>query len=216
MQNRGFLYGDGFFETIRVYNGQIPLIDAHIDRIEDALEIYEMDIQFDVTYEFITSIASQYAKNGSLRINFFRDGQGKYNPETNHVAFNHSFSEHNQPFYLPESLDLVEELKKAPYIPGTIGIYPEPKPNVPWMTVKSLSSIYYVLASKYKTINGFDHLLIQNGENLICEELISNIIILKEDELYVANRDSGGVDGATQRFLRSNYGFQMLEKPISK
>lgn len=213
--NRGFLYGDGFFETIRILNSTIPLIQTHIDRIQDALDIYQMEPIFSVDEDFLYSVARTYPENGNLRINFFRDGGGKYAPESNEVAFDHTFEEHTQEFFLPSSLDLEAELKKAPIKLGSLAIYPEPKPIVPWMTVKSLSSIYYVLAAKYKQEQQADYLLIQNTDGYICEELISNIIIQKGEDFFIPSSASGGVNGATQRFLLRNYSFAITEKPLT-
>ncbi|MDB4161216.1 aminotransferase class IV [Bacteroidia bacterium] len=213
--NRGFLYGDGFFETIRIIDGRIPLIQTHIDRIADALAIYDLYLSFDIDEDFIHGATSSYNKNGNLRINFFRDGQGKYLPESNEVSFDHSFEEHSQDFFLPTSLDLEAELKKAPTKPGSIALYPEPKPIVQWMTVKSLSSIYYVLAAKYKQESQADYLLIQNTDGYICEELISNILIQKGEDVFIPSLKGGGVNGATQRFLLRNYGFAITEKQLT-
>jgi branched-chain amino acid aminotransferase len=213
--NRGFLYGDGFFETIRILNGNIPLIQTHIDRIEEALAIYDLYPGFNIDEDFILGLASGYGQNGNLRINFFRDGGGKYLPESNELAFDHTFEEHAQDFFLPSSLDLEAELKKALIKLGSIALYPEPKPIVPWMTVKSLSSIYYVLAAKYKQEQQADYLLIQNTDGHICEELISNILIQKGEYFFIPSLSSGGVNGATQRFLLRNYGFAISEKEIT-
>jgi branched-subunit amino acid aminotransferase/4-amino-4-deoxychorismate lyase len=212
--NRGFLYGDGFFETLRVIDGNVPLMQTHIDRINDAIEIFQMAPTFLIDEEFIRSIALSYTKNGIVRINFFRDGKGQYTPETDELAFDHSFREFDAPFFLPTSLDLDADLKKAPLDRGVIGIYPKSKPIVQWMTVKSLSSIYYVLAAKYKQEQALDYLLIQNTEGHICEELISNILIQKGEDFFIPSLKSGGVNGATQRFLLRNYGFAITEKNL--
>jgi branched-chain amino acid aminotransferase len=213
--NRGFLYGDGFFETIRIVNGQMPLLSNHIDRIEDGLDIYQMTPSFEINEVFIQGIAESYGDDGILRINFFRDGSGKYLPDSDTVAFDHSFTEETRAFFLPISLDLLAELDKAPHQPGSFSIYPEPKPNVSWLTVKSLSSIYYVLAAKYKKDQNIDYLFIQNGKGEICEELISNILISKGENIIIPNKSSGGINGATQRFILDNYGFQMMERIVT-
>ncbi|MDB9881556.1 aminotransferase class IV [Bacteroidia bacterium] len=213
--NRGFLYGDGFFETIRVLDGSIPLMDSHLERIEDAMIIYKLEPKFEISEDFIRSIASEYESNGSLRINFFRDGGGTYSPETNDVAFNHLFTPQNKPFFVPTSLDFEADLKNAPVSLGTTGLYPAPKPNVSWMTVKSLSSMYYVLAAQHKKEKKLDYLFIQNEEGHICEELISNILIQKGENFFIPSIASGGVNGATQRFLFRNYGFAITEKKLT-
>lgn len=212
--NRGYLYGDGFFETIRVLNGEVPLAQTHVDRILDALSIYQMEPAFEVDEDLVRGIALSHQKDGIVRINFFRDGSGTYLPEQNSVAFDHSFRPFDEEFFLPSSLDLAADLLQAPMHKGTFAVYPEAKPNVRWMTVKSLSSIYYVLAAKYKQEQQVDYLFIQNAKGHLCEELISNILIQKGEDFFIPSLTSGGVNGATQRFLLRNYRSAITEKNI--
>ena len=74
--NRGFLYGDGFFESIRIENGEIPLLTYHLERIYDGIEIYQFEPSFDINDEFILEIAKSYGKKGVLRINFLEMEKG--------------------------------------------------------------------------------------------------------------------------------------------
>ncbi|HLQ42347.1 MAG TPA: aminotransferase class IV [Thermoplasmata archaeon] len=43
IENRGFLYGDGCFETIRIHGGAPFRLDAHIDRLRSALEVLRIE-----------------------------------------------------------------------------------------------------------------------------------------------------------------------------
>ena len=211
--NRGFLYGDGFFETIRVTNGQIPLINQHLERIEEAIDIYKLIPTFQIDEAFLNSFKS--SNNELIRLNFFRTGGGKYAPENNELAFEYSSEEFHNPFFIPTALDLETELEKSPHKIGIINLYPEPKPLVKWLTVKSLSSIYYVLAANYKKNKNTDYLFIQNNDGYICEELISNILIKKGEDLIISKPSNGGINGVTQRYLQSNYGFQIKEENLN-
>lgn len=203
--NRGFSYGDGFFETIRLVDGTAPLLLFHLDRIADGLQIYGFEPEFVIDEDFLQAILKEYPDNGLVRINFFREGEGTYAPESNAVAFSHSFRETEHPFFLPIKLDLIDELKQAPVVNGTVGVYDKPKPMVDWLTVKSLSSAYYVLAASYARANSIDYLLIQNTRGDICEELSSNLLWVKGDQVFLTLPDSGAVNGATQRYIWSNY-----------
>ncbi|MBT8326748.1 MAG: aminotransferase class IV [Bacteroidia bacterium] len=213
--NRGFLYGDGFFESIRIVDGNMPLLTFHLERIYDALEIYQIYPNFDVSEEFIQGIAETYEPNGILRINFFRDGEGRYTPESNGLAFDHSFRLTEDEFNLPTGLDLASELDRMPILKGKIGLYPKSKPNEDWLTVKSLSSIYYVIASNFKKMNKLDYLFLANAQKELCEEVSSNIFLKKGEEITIPKLSAGGVNGVTQRYLMETYGFQIKEQSIT-
>src|SRR6266849_1511475 len=43
IENRGFLYGDGCFETIRIRGGAPFRLDAHIERLRSALEVLRIE-----------------------------------------------------------------------------------------------------------------------------------------------------------------------------
>ncbi|HEX9744186.1 MAG TPA: aminotransferase class IV, partial [bacterium] len=45
--DHGFLYGDGVFEGIRIYNGRIFRFSEHIDRFFDSLLVTRIDIGMD-------------------------------------------------------------------------------------------------------------------------------------------------------------------------
>lgn len=50
IKDRGFLYGDGLFETIRSYDGYVFMLDCHIDRLFSSLRALGYRINFDRAY----------------------------------------------------------------------------------------------------------------------------------------------------------------------
>ena len=43
-ESRGFLYADGFFETIRCISGEFPLFQLHYGRIIKSADAYKMEL----------------------------------------------------------------------------------------------------------------------------------------------------------------------------
>jgi len=46
IMDRGFLFGDGVYELIPIYNGKIFLIDKHLSRLENSLKLINMESNF--------------------------------------------------------------------------------------------------------------------------------------------------------------------------
>ena len=46
VMDRGFLFGDGVYELIPIYNGKIFLIDKHLSRLENSLKLINMKSNF--------------------------------------------------------------------------------------------------------------------------------------------------------------------------
>ena len=45
--DHGFLYGAGFFETFRTYNGHVFLFEEHMDRLNSALTEYRIEMPYE-------------------------------------------------------------------------------------------------------------------------------------------------------------------------
>jgi len=41
----GFMLGDGIWEGLRVYNGNVAFIEDHLDRIFDSAKVLDFDLQ---------------------------------------------------------------------------------------------------------------------------------------------------------------------------
>ena len=44
--DRGFLYGDGIFETLRTYHGQIHALQPHLDRLQLSAEQIGLELRW--------------------------------------------------------------------------------------------------------------------------------------------------------------------------
>lgn len=62
--DRGFLYGDGVFETMRSYSGKIFRISEHIDRLIQSADI--ISIELSQTHDQISEICSQLLNRNDL------------------------------------------------------------------------------------------------------------------------------------------------------
>ena len=45
--DRGFLLGDGLFETARIHGGRVPLVERHLRRLEGSARRLEIPIPWD-------------------------------------------------------------------------------------------------------------------------------------------------------------------------
>ena len=61
--DRGFLYGDGVFETLRVYNGTAFRSQAHLDRLRQSASLIRLDISF-TEKEYIDRLERVISANG--------------------------------------------------------------------------------------------------------------------------------------------------------
>tara|TARA_B100000902_G_scaffold392929_1_gene446169 strand:+ start:291 stop:1118 length:828 start_codon:yes stop_codon:yes gene_type:complete len=204
LRNRSFLYGDGFFESIRVINKKTINLYYHQKRIEKSLKYLMFDLNIDFT-NFNEKLEELIKKNniadGIIKVIVFRDSLGKYFPFSNKSRIiiqsqkcNNTFNEVNKGL----KLGLFLNEKK---IAGVISNF------------KTTSSILYVLASIYSKKNNFDDVLILNNDNLVIESTNSNLFIFKQNKLITPPISDGCIDGTFRSFIVEN--FNVIEKSIT-
>ena len=91
--NRGFLYGDSVFESIRIIEGKICFWEDHYFRLISSMRICRIDIPDHFTPEFleknIMKLHNAISKNGCsrVRLSVYRNSPGKYRPVSNECKF---------------------------------------------------------------------------------------------------------------------------------
>src|SRR5438309_7892680 len=81
VQNRSFKYGDGLFETIKVYHGAILLQDFHFSRLFQGLQFLKINVPVDFTEKILASkIIELCRENGCaelarVRLSVYRNEQ---------------------------------------------------------------------------------------------------------------------------------------------
>lgn len=188
--NRGFHYGDGFFETIRVIDGSPCFFHSHYNRITESLKALKMEASLDfdevqLKKEVIRLIAkNEILKGGRVRITFTRKGSGYYLPKDNEMEyFIEAYPLEQNNFYLNQQ-------------GKNIDIYPEMKKQVNSLSVyKTLNCQIYIMAALYAKSKGLDDCLIQNYKLGIIEATSSNLFIVSNGVLYTPSLETGCVGG---------------------
>ena len=91
--NRGFLYGDAVFETLKIVNNKILFWEDHYFRLISSMRICRIDIPDHFTPEFleknIMNLHNAISKNGCsrVRLSVYRNSPGKYRPISNECKF---------------------------------------------------------------------------------------------------------------------------------
>ena len=208
-KNRGFLYGDGFFETIKIFNKKPFNFENHFDRIIYSADL--LDIKFtlsvlDLNKSISILTEKNNIKSGSVRISVYRNSKGKYFPEEN-----------NSSILINSRNDINDVFVERSFI--NIGFYKENlKSPSPLSNLKSLNSLLYVMASKYAKEYNFDDIILFNTNNNIIETTNSNLFILNNNKVITPPLKDGCVDGSMRKLLisiiKNKYEFE--EESISE
>ncbi|MCB9262813.1 MAG: aminotransferase class IV [Flavobacteriales bacterium] len=210
MQNRSFLYGDGFFESIRIIDKSIPLLNLHLERAQKTALFFGMNWpkKWDEPF-FKHEIFDKYElTNGVVRITFYRANGGLYYTENAEICFEVSSRLMNETgiFLLNENTtsdNLIRQISELNELKLVVGTYIK-KPINPLSPFKLNSAILYVYAAQQlKTANGIDDLFLLNEDGNICEALSSNVLIYIDGNWITPNMQTQGpVNGVYFAYMR--------------
>jgi branched-chain amino acid aminotransferase len=195
-QNRSFRYGDGLFESLRIFNGKIPLFPLHYQRLLKGLEHLKINKPDNFTEEFclqqILSLAkkNKIEKNGRIRLCLFRQEGGFYLPKTNRAEFViEGISSKNTGFEFNKNGLLVD-------------IFPEIEKHLsPLSAYKTNNALLYIMAAIYREEHKLDDCLILNSRSRVIESIDSNLFLVKNNELYTPPLAEGCVAGVMREFI---------------
>lgn len=196
LQNRSFRYGDGFFESIRCFNGQPLWMDYHFDRISRSAQTIRMDLPENLNPENSKELINQLLKANNhlsgarVRMSFFREDGGLYRPMGNTGNFIIESANLDTPNYM---------LNKNGF---NVGVYSEITNPVNKLSfIKSSSSLFYVMAGLFGVENGWDEVIILNEHGYVAEAGNSNIFMVEKGKLLTPALDQGCVDGVMRRII---------------
>lgn len=210
--DRGFLYGDGVFETMRSYSGVIFKLDEHLKRLYASLGAVKIRAPYsqrrmkDIVYR---CLAANKLKNAYLRLAVTR-GEGRFgigykdSLTPNIVIVTKKFEDYPPWMYRRGISANVVNLRQNEYSPLS--------------RIKSLNFLIYILARLYAREKGFDDAILANTKGDIAEGATSNIFIFKKEVLSTPSLASGilaGITRATVIGLAKKSGIKVIEKRIS-
>jgi branched-subunit amino acid aminotransferase/4-amino-4-deoxychorismate lyase len=195
-ENRGFFYGDGFFETIRLHNGKGLWAEDHLDRMNRSFSFLQLPPPFSLDIPtFNTMIsgvahANQVTEGGRVRITFFRESSGLYTPAHDRCGYLIQCSPLDQNRY---------DLNKRGL--HLTAYHQNHKNASPLASLKTLNALIYVLAGIHARNQHCDDAMILNDQENIIETTSSNLFIVKGQKIITPGLDEGCIPGVLRRNL---------------
>ena len=195
-ENRAFLYGDGLFESVKIINGKVFNLEAHLNRLFAGALLMNLKIvasknDFRNDIERLL-IKNKVTKGGSLKILLFRDEGGKYLPNNKQTSclIISKFSD-----------KILFTLNKKGV---ELGLYKtQLKPINKLSNYKTMSALQSVMCSLDANQKGKDDCLMFNTENRIIESANSNIFYVKNNIILTPQLRGGCVDGTMRNCILS-------------
>ncbi|WP_129114901.1 aminotransferase class IV [Halegenticoccus tardaugens] len=196
VRDRGFLYGDAAFETIRVYGSTPFEWDAHVDRLRATCDLLAIDHRLsdaDLRSRVEETLDANDLADAYVRLSVTRGVQpGKLTPD---------------PDVDPTVVVIVSELPRggregrpvwdAPATLQTVKTRRVPDRSIP-ARAKTHNYLNGVLARLELGVSDADEALLLNADGRITEGATSNVFFVADDALRTPNLDSPVLPGITR------------------
>jgi len=206
--DHGFLYGDGFFEGIRLYDGRLFKLEAHLDRLYQSAKFLRIEVPVDPS-EMRTIIFEVIRRNG-LRQAHVRPvvtrGMGS-------AALSHIFdcraslfvfaNPHPDPVRTPLRCMISTVRRKAP---GSVDA-----------RVKSLNYMDSILARMQAQAAGYSDAIMLDDTGIVAEGTGANLFLVERGRLVTPTVEAS-LDGVTRRTVMDiarSVGIEVVERRVT-
>lgn len=213
--NRGFLFGDSVFETVKVLDKKVLFLEDHYFRLMATMRIFRMEIPMSFTMEFMEEqilllVESQIQSAMSFRVRFsvFREGTGFYLPKTNDVSYVITILPLESEVYYIKKGAYEVELYKDAYVTKQL-----------FSSLKSNNKMIQITGSIFASENAYDNCLLLNDEKNVIEALQGNLFMRMGTTLITPPITDGCLNGIMRKQIlavaKRIEGYEVVEKSIS-
>ncbi|MBA9088650.1 branched-chain amino acid aminotransferase [Fontibacillus solani] len=211
--DHGFLYGDGIFEGIRIYNGNIFKCKEHLDRLYDSAKSIMLNIP--LTYQemedaLVETLRRNELRNGYIRLVVSR-GAGNLGLDPNRCP-------NASVIIIVEQLAIYSE---EAYKTGLKTVSVSQRRNIPDALnpkIKSLNYLNNILVKIQSNLAGAGEAIMMNAQGYVTEGSGDNIFIVKNGVITTPPCYLGALDGITRQAIIeicNNKGYKIKEEPFS-
>jgi len=212
--DHGLLYGDGVFEGIRVYNGRIFELEAHVSRFFESAKVIRLEISMSKS-KIVDAVKKTVEANGIIdgyvRLVVTR-GQGT-------LGLNPFVCEDGRIFVIADNIQLYpEELyEKGMRVISATTVRNHPLSIPP--QVKSLNYLNNILAKIEALDNNVPEAIMYNHEGYVAEATGDNVFVVKDGLVYTPPVEAGALGGITRTVvikLAKKEKLQVVEKNLTR
>lgn len=214
VQNRGFLYGDAVFETVKIVNSKVLFLEDHYFRLMASMRVVRMEIPMNFTMEYLEEQLLTLTDKLSIsnaarvRITVFRNDGGYYLPIDNTVSFLVHASAMEAVLYSFEEKEYEVDLFKDFYITKQL-----------LSSIKTTNRILNVTASIFANENALDNCLLLNDSKNVVEAIQGNLFMLIGNKLITPPVSEGCLNGVMRKqvlkLAKTIAGIEVVEEVIS-
>lgn len=212
--NRGFLFGDAIFETVKVVDNKVLFVEDHYFRLMASMRICRMEIPMNFTLEFfeaqilsLTNILT-ISESARVRMTVFRNSDGLYLPKSNDIEYLITAEKLNSKEYTVSNDFYEVELYKDFYVSKHL-----------LSTLKTTNKMINVTGSIFAKENDYHNCILLNDEKNVVEALNGNIFMKMNDTIITPPISDGCLNGIMRKqliaLINKMEGVACVEKSIS-
>jgi branched-chain amino acid aminotransferase len=194
--DHGFLYGDGVYETMRVYDDVIFMVDEHLARLRRSASMTGLTVPRDndqIKGLIYDTLGANSLKNAYVRLTLSR-GYGPLGldpdlcSEPTFVIITEHMTDYPKEFYRDGIRIIIARTRRNP----AEAINPQ---------IKSLNFLNNILAKIEAKREGAYEAVMLNVSGHVAEGTVSNVFFYSDDVLCTPSVDCGILDGITRRLV---------------
>lgn len=210
--NRGYRYGDGLFETIKITNGKMLLGDYHFERLFSGLQLLKFDLPGLFSRDsLVKDILHLCEKNNCsslarVRLSVSRGNGGLNDGDT-------------MASYLVECWSINESQNRLNENGLVVDIFPDARKSCDiFANLKSANYLPYAMAARFAKENKLNDCFVLNTVGHIADSTIANVFYIKDGVITTPGLSEGCVNGVMRRYLLSvlkEAGYEVKELAVT-
>nr|WP_286670521.1 aminotransferase class IV [Fodinibius salsisoli] len=188
------MYGEGVFETFRVYQGRTLLLEEHINRLRDGLGVLGISApgipSLDELRKNTADLLQQkelLATDAIVRIQCWQEGMRGYQSQGSGTLHYMIMASKCPNFFEPPTLATVDVRRIPSQALPSVG--------------KFTNGINYILAAREAAQKGADDALMQTMNGWVSETTIANLFWIKNDQIFTPSEACDLLPGITRQAI---------------